>query len=192
MNRKKFSDLAKRLLLTAAFFTLSGAAISALSGCTARAISGTKPPTSKAPAERVVSGKVVREIVGKWQKKQTGGSFAEYARYAENTGVFETLEIASDGSVRRETLTAAKIYDCPVEEATTSEGAIIVESATHLNITLDAGTMRHTENCSPEKNYTAAIKPTTTDYQWKIIESEDGIAELCLTNSDTFCYRRIE
>lgn len=183
MNRKLFVNFIPKLFFAVACFILPGAM---MSGCgkSARAENESGNPTN--------SARISPELTGKWQKKQAGEN--EYARYAENLGTFETLEIAADGRVRQETLTVAKIYDCPVEDSSKSEGALIVESETQLNITLDVGTHEHREGCSPTKNYTAPTKAATADFQWKINKTENGATDLCLTdaNGETACYIRVE
>lgn len=192
MNQKLLAGLIRKLFLAVGVFILAGAVLQTLSGCATRSRAGSEAPTET--DKRGVSGRVVREIIGKWQKTPNGRDFAEYARYAENTGTFETLEIKSDATVKREILTAVKLYDCPVEDLLTSEGAVIVESETHLNLTFDTGETRHTENCARDKNFSTATKPTTADYQWQVSHSNDGgAAQLCLTqNDETACYRRAE
>lgn len=179
----------ERLFLAVAFFVFAGAIVSGLSGCATRAISG-KESATNAPAEQRLSGKAAKQIVGIWYKKQTAAS--RYARHAEQTGDFETLEITDDGRIRREILTVTKIYDCPVADAAVTEGAITIESDTRLTLTFGAGTTRRTENCSPDKNHTTNTKPTTSNYEWRVSKSNDGATELCLTNGDTICYRRAE
>jgi len=151
-----------------------------------------------AQAEREIEraakpGRIVPELAGKWRKKQADPR-AEYTRYAENLGRFETLEIDQGGGVRRETLDAGKIYDCPVEDVSASEGAIVVESDTRLNITFDTGTRRHRDACSPANDFVAPIKPTTDDFRWKIARTGNGASELCLTaaSGETACYLRVE
>jgi hypothetical protein len=141
----------------------------------------------------VKAGKVVQELVGKWRRKPAGGRFAEYAGYAENLGIFETFEISETGHVTRETLAAAKNYDCRTEDSAKNEGAVIVENDSQLNITLDVGTSEHTDFCSSEKNRIDPTRATSTDYRWKIERDESGATELCLTsNNETACYLRAE
>ena len=190
MNRKLLVKYVQKLLTAVSCFILLGAAMSSLTGCGKPARAENEYANKSENLTR--PGKISRELVGRWQKKPAGGKYAEYARYAENLGDFETLEINADGRIRRETLTAAKVYDCPVEDSVKSEGAIIVESS--LNITFDVGTIEHREGCSPAKNYTAPTKATTTDFGWKINKSEDDADELCLTqtNGETACYRRFK
>jgi hypothetical protein len=192
MNRKLLVKYVQKLFVAISCFILLGAAMSAMTGCNKRA----RAENERENKSRISSkaGGVGRELTGTWQKIQAGGAYAEYARYAENLGNFETLEITADGRVRRATLIAAKIYDCPVEDSTISEGAIVVESETALNITLDVGTLEHREGCSPAKNFTAPTKATTTDFGWKLGKNESGADELCLTEArgETACYRRAE
>jgi len=138
-----------------------------------------------------VSNKVPIELVGKWKKVQRSG-YADYAKYAENMGNFESYEIMEDGRVRNETLIAAKNYDCPVQTATRSEGTIALISDSELNIHLDAGTIQQANGCSPEKNYADSTKETSTNFQWKISRDDTGTIELYLTqtNGETICYHR--
>lgn len=187
MNRKFFVKFICQTFFAVSCFILLGAGVT---GCGKPARAENEAETNSDNPTK--SGRVARELTGKWQKKQTGGN--EYARYAENLGTFETLEITADGRVRRVSVVAAKIYDCPVEDSMKSEGAIIVESETALNITFDVGTHEHREGCSPSKNFTAPTKATTIDFEWKINKTENGTDELCLTqvNGEAVCYLRVE
>jgi hypothetical protein len=132
----------------------------------------------------------VNRLAGKWHKTQ--GGFGDYAVYAENLGDFESYEITGDGRIKSLTLNAARNYDCIVEVAASSEGTIrLAPDSTELNMSLAAGTIRKTNNCSPEKNSTASTAATDTVYRWKVIE-EDGTTLLYLTkaNGETAIYRR--
>lgn len=171
---------------------LLGAALLAMTGCNSRA-QAENARENKADAS-VKTGKIAPELVGKWQKKQPGGKYAEYAVYAENLGAFEAYEISPDARIRRTSLIAAKNYDCRVETAAVSQGAITPVSDSELNITLDVGSVQHREDCQPEKNYINPTAATTVDYQWKVGKDEDGATQLCLTraNGETACYRQVE
>lgn len=167
---------------------LLGIAIMTMNGCTA--ISGKQVRAEKTARES--NGKIAPELAGKWHKKQAG--FAEYAKYAENLGYFESYEITEDGRVRRETLIAEKNYDCRTETSATSAGTITLASDSQMNISLDAGTIRQTGGCSADKNYTSSTLPSSTDYQFKLGRDASGAPELCLTqtNGEAACYRRAE
>jgi len=164
----------------------------AMTGCGNQARAENERETKSENAAK--QGIVAPELVGKWYKKQAGGRFAEYAKYAENLGDFESYEITPDGRVRYDMLTAVKNYDCRVETAAQSQGAITPVSDSELNITLDVGSVQHREDCQPGKNYIKPTGATTADYQWKVGKDEDGAAQLCLTksNGETACYRRAE
>jgi hypothetical protein len=187
MNREIAVKFIQKIFWTVSCFLLLGAVVPVLTGCGNHARAKSERETT------AQSGKIASALAGKWHKIQ-GNRFAEYARYAENLGDFETYEITADGRVRYESLTAAKNYDCRIETAAKSAGTITPDSETELNITLDVGTLEHTDACSPAKNYAETTKATTTDYQWKIGKDENGIAQLCLTqaNGETTCYRREE
>lgn len=166
-----------------------------MTGCTSLLVSSkgvrAEKYERKNNSNNSVSGKVPAELVGKWKKVQSSG-YADYAKYAENMGNFESYEIMEDGRVRNETLIAAKSYDCPVQTTTRSEGTITLTSDSMLNIHLDAGTIQQANGCSPEKSYADSTKETSTDFQWKMSRDEAGTTELYLTqpNGETICYRR--
>jgi hypothetical protein len=185
MKRRFKLDFERR-----SFWALLGMAclLVAMNACTTRTLA--RRETRSDDAARTISGKTTPEIVGKWLKKTSKN--VEYARYADGTGSVETLEINADGSVKDRTTNAYKVYDCPVEENSRREGALVVESATQLSLTFDAGTVEHEEACAPAKNHTDATKPTVIVYQWQIAQSNDGTSELCLTNGgETICYIKI-
>jgi hypothetical protein len=192
MSRKLSVKFIQKSFWAISCVILLSAAMLAMSGCGKQILA--KKNERQSDNSRTVSGKVVKELVGKWQKKPADGSYEDYGVYAENLGSFESLEITEDARVHRASFTAAKNYDCRTEDAATSDGTIIVESGSELNITLDVGTLQHTDGCSAEKNYTSSIKATTTNYQWKLGKDKAGRAELCLTqtNGETACYRREE
>jgi hypothetical protein len=164
---------------------LLGAVMAAISGCAT--ISGKQSRAEKTARDNT-SGRNIQELTGKWHKIQ-GGKYVDYASYAENLGKFESYEITADGRVKAESLTAARSYDCIVEVSAKSDGTIKRLSDSQINISLNAGILRQTNACAPEKNSTDPTGATSTDYQWKLNEAED---ELCLTqsNGETACYRR--
>jgi hypothetical protein len=187
MNREIAVKFIQKIFWTVSCFLLLGVVIQTMTGCGRYARAKSDRETT------AQSGRIAPPLVGKWHKIQ-GNRFAEYAKYAENLGSFETYEITADGRVRYESLSAVKNYDCRIETSAKSAGAIMPVSETELNITLDVGTSQHTDACSPAKNYTNTTKATTTDYQWKIGKDENGATQLCLTksNGETACYRREE
>jgi hypothetical protein len=130
-------------------------------------------------------------LTGKWYK--TGGEKFEYARYAENLGDFEVIEITADQRIKTESLRTSREFDCLVEVSTASEGTItFAPDAPELNIALAAGQTRRTNSCSSAQNSTAATAASSTNYQFKLAENKDGATELCLSADDgkTTCYRR--
>lgn len=185
MSRELFSEFIKRSYGAVFCALLLGAALT--SGCAT--IAG-KPARAENPA-RTSGNNQTAELTGKWYK--TDGSRFDYARYAENLGDFEALEITAGGRIKTETLNVSRSYDCLVEVAAESEGTIsFAAGAQELNISLAAGQTRKTNSCSAEKNSTAATAATVANYRWKLAENENGATELCLTaaGGKTTCYRR--
>lgn len=178
MNRELFAEFVTRSYAAIIGAVLLGAGLMLMSGCT------------------TIAGKPAREtgnrtagLTGKWYKS----SRFEYARYAGNLGDFESFEITSDGRVKAESLKASREFDCIVEVSAKSEGTLrFAPNAQELNIDLAAGQTRKTNSCSSAKTATAETAATSTDYQWKLAETENGATDLCLTARDgkTNCYRR--
>jgi hypothetical protein len=192
MRRKLSIEFIQKSALAIGCAVLICAGLAVMTGCAT--ISGKQARAEKTARENksekvVQTGKIAPELVGKWHK--TPADRFDYAVYAENLGNFETYEITADGRVKSETLSAARNYDCIVESSTKSEGTITSASnSPELNIRLDAGTTRTTNNCSPEKNSTGSTNAVTANYRWKVSEDAAGRAELCLTQPDgkTACY----
>jgi hypothetical protein len=169
------------ILLSA--WIMSGCAT--LQGKEARAGKNDRPSQS-APTD-------VKQLAGRWHRQ--GGGFAEYASYAENLGNFETYEISENGRIKSSTLNAARNYDCIVEAAASREGTISsAPGSTELNISFETGTIKKTNNCSPEKNSTESTGASNTSYKWKVGEDKTGATLLYLTkaNGETAIYRREE
>ena len=191
MSRELFTKFIQQSFGTVICAVLLSVCLLTMSGCT-RTISG-KQTRAAEKDNRENSVKTVKDFAGKWHK--TEGGRVDYAVYAENLGNFESYEITEDGRVKFETLNAARNFDCVVEVSTRTPGVINLSAGSpELNIDLYNGTVRQTNTCSPDKNSTASTTPRSTNYQWRMSETEDGATELCLTKSDgqTACYRRAE
>lgn len=139
------------------------------------------------------TGAALRDIVGKWERKQGGMSSvdANTGRYLGSSGNYESYEISADGRVAYTSLIAVQQYGCRLEAFSQSRGRAGV-SGSNLNIALAAGTIRRDDSCSPAKNYTKPTEATNMDYKFSVGKDDYGNLQLCLTepSGETFCYRK--
>lgn len=99
----------------------------------------------------------LRELVGKWEKKQSGMSSYQNGVYKGSSGNYESYTFYADGRVEYTSLIAVQNYGCRLEAFSQSKGRASLDGAS-LTVSLGAGTIRRDDSCSASKNYT---KPTS-------------------------------
>lgn len=150
-------------------------------------------PDAVAPASAMKNGGSLRDLTGKWERKQGGVSSvdANTGRYLGSSGNYEAYEFFPDGRVAYTSLIAVQNYGCRLEAFSQRKGRATVSGAV-LNVALSTGTVRRDDSCSRNKNYTKPIEATKMDYKFSVGKDEYGVMQLCLTepSGDTFCYQR--
>lgn len=148
---------------------------------------------TEAPQKNSKSNESLRDLVGKWERKQGGmGSVdANTGRYLGSSGNYEAYEIFPDGRVAYTMLVAVQNYGCRLEAFSQSKGRLSL-SGGNLTFNLNPGTIRRDDTCSPSKNYTKGTDATNFSYNWTLGDDGYGNTELCLTqgSGEKFCYRR--
>jgi hypothetical protein len=152
----------------------------------------TQPDDPVPPTTGKTSGNL-RELVGKWEKKQSGMSSYQNGVYQGSSGNYESYTFYADGRVDYTSLIAVQNYGCRLEAFSQSKGRALA-SGSNLTISLGAGTIKRDDSCSASKNYTKPTNPTNFTYQWSIERDEYGTIQLCLTesNGSKYYYRRAE
>lgn len=150
-------------------------------------------PRTETPQTNTKANGSLRDLVGKWERKQGGVSSvdANTGRYLGSSGNYESYEILPDGRVAYTSLIAVQNYGCRLEAFSQSKGRVSLSGAS-VTMNLNAGTIRRDDSCSPSKNYTKATNPTNFSYSWTVGDDGYGNTELCLTQSsgEKYCYRR--
>jgi len=144
------------------------------------------------PANNRTSGGV-RELTGKWERKQSGMSSYSNGAYQGSSGNYESYTFSADGRVEYTSLIAVQNYGCRLEAFTQSKGRASVDGG-EMTIDLGAGTIKRDDSCSRSKNYTKATDPSNFTYQWTIEKDEYGTTQLVLTesNGNKYYYRRAQ
>lgn len=137
------------------------------------------------------TGGNLRDLAGKWEKKQSGMSSYSNGNYQGSSGNYESYTFFPDGRVEYSTLIAVQNYGCRLEAFAQSKGRASL-SGSELNINLGAGTIKRDDSCSPSKNYIKPTNATNDNYKWSIEKDEYGNTQLLLTGPDgkTFAYRK--
>lgn len=149
------------------------------------------PDEPRTPSSSVKATAGLRDLVGKWERKTSGMSSYKNGNYQGSSGNYESYEISPDGRVAYTMLIAVQNYGCRLEAFSQSRGRIATSGA-NLTVSLNAGTVRRDDSCSPSKNYTKATDATSHTYNWTVGDDGYGNTELCLTQEtgEKFCYRR--
>jgi hypothetical protein len=155
---------------------------------------------NKTPGERVSSvspansqGGNLRDLAGKWERKQSGMSSYSNGNYQGSSGNYESYTFFADGRVEYTSLIAVQNYGCRLEAFSQSKGRASV-SGSDLTVSLGAGTIKRDDSCSASKNYTKPTDATNFTYQWSIEQDQSGTVQLCLTQSsgEKYYYRRAQ
>lgn len=135
----------------------------------------------------------LRDLVGKWEKKQSGMSSYANGRYQGSSGNYESYSFSADGRVEYTSLIAVQNYGCRLEAFSQSKGRASLNGS-GLTVSLGAGTIKRDDSCSASKNYTKPTDATNFTYQWSIEKDASGTVQLCLTesNGEKYYYRRAE
>ncbi len=135
----------------------------------------------------------MRELVGKWEKKQSGMSSYSNGVYQGSSGNYESYTFSADGRVEYTSLIAVQNYGCRLEAFSQSKGRASVNGG-QMTISLNAGTISRDDSCSKSKNYTKATDPTNFTYGWTIERDDYGTVQLVLTesNGEKYYYRRAQ
>jgi hypothetical protein len=141
----------------------------------------------------VKAGGNLRDLAGKWEKKQSGMSSYQNGMYKGSSGNYESYTFFADGRVEYTSLIAVQNYGCRLEAFSQSKGRASIDGS-NLTVSLGAGTIRRDDSCSPSKNYTKPTSATNFTYRWSIEKDEYGTVQLCLTesNGSKYYYRRAE
>ena len=150
-------------------------------------------PVKKAPLPDRQTNGSLRELVGKWERKQSGMSSYQNGVYQGSSGNYESYTFSADGRVEYTSLIAVQNYGCRLEAFSQSKGRASLNGA-EMTISLGAGTISRDDSCSKSKNYTKATDPTDFNYGWTIERDEYGTVQLVLTqsNGEKYYYRRAQ
>jgi hypothetical protein len=150
-------------------------------------------PVERVPEPARPASGNLRELVGKWEKKQSGMSSYQNGAYKGSSGNYESYTFYADGRVDYTSLVAVQNYGCRLEAFSQSKGRASLDGA-NLTVSLGAGTIRRDDSCSASKNYTKPTNATNFTYGWSIEKDEYGTVQLCLTesNGEKYYYRRAQ
>jgi len=144
------------------------------------------------PTQSKTSGNL-RDLAGKWEKKQSGMSSYQNGTYQGSSGNYESYTFFADGRVEYTSLIAVQNYGCRLEAFSQSKGRASV-SGSEMTVSLGAGTISRDDSCSKSKNYTKATDATNFTYGWSIEKDSYGTVQLVLTesNGSKYYYRRAQ
>lgn len=139
----------------------------------------------------VKSGDSVRDLVGKWERKESGMSSYKNGNYQGSSGNYESYTFFADGRVEYTSLIAVQNYGCRLEAFSSRKGRASVSGGS-LNVNLTSGTVRRDDSCSKSKNYTKPMDSSSEDYKWTIETDSSGNKNLVLTEKDgkNYYYRQ--
>lgn len=139
----------------------------------------------------VKSNGSMRDLVGKWERKESGMSSYKNGNYQGSSGNYESYTFFADGRVEYSSLIAVQNYGCRLEAFSSRKGRTTISGGS-LNVNLTSGTVRRDDSCSKSKNYTKPMDASSENYNWKIETDSSGNKNLVLTEKDgkNYYYRR--
>lgn len=133
----------------------------------------------------------MRDLVGKWERKESGMSSYKNGNYQGSSGNYESYTFFADGRVEYSSLIAVQNYGCRLEAFSSRKGRAAI-SGGNLNVNLTSGTVSRDDSCSKSKNYTKPMEASSESYKWAIETDSSGNKNLVLTEKDgkNYYYRK--
>ncbi|HQU85475.1 MAG TPA: hypothetical protein PKY59_20240 [Pyrinomonadaceae bacterium] len=151
-------------------------------------------PSNETTEEKPVSAQTngsMRDLVGKWERKESGMSSYKNGNYQGSSGNYESYTFFADGRVEYSSLIAVQNYGCRLEAFSSRKGRASL-SGGKLNVNLTSGTVIRDDSCSKSKNYRKPMDSSSESYKWTIETDSSGNKNLVLTEKDgkNYYYRK--